>query len=56
MWFLLQEFIPGQSGSGMEGNPIYQKYSARTRHAVLYMNPNKINLDLILELLVFLGM
>lgn len=49
-----QEFIPVQSGSGMEENPSYQKYSARTRHAVLYMNPNKINLDLILELLVFL--
>ncbi|XP_018423692.1 PREDICTED: ATP-dependent RNA helicase DHX29 [Nanorana parkeri] len=49
-----QEFIPVQSGSGMEGNPSYQKYSARTRHAVLYMNPNRINLDLILELLVFL--
>nr|DBA23579.1 TPA: hypothetical protein GDO54_014478 [Pyxicephalus adspersus] len=49
-----QEFIPVQSGSGIEGNPVYQNFSARTRHAVLYMNPNKINLDLILELLVYL--
>ncbi|XP_063818252.1 ATP-dependent RNA helicase DHX29 isoform X2 [Pseudophryne corroboree] len=49
-----QEFIPAQAGSVMEVNPCYQRYSARTRHAVLYMNPNKINLDLVLELLVFL--
>ncbi|KAM9328858.1 ATP-dependent RNA helicase DHX29 isoform 1-T1 [Gastrophryne carolinensis] len=47
-----QEFIPVQSG--MEMSPYYEKFSARTCHAVLYMNPNKINLDLILELLVFL--
>ncbi|KAM3939787.1 ATP-dependent RNA helicase DHX29 [Leptodactylus fuscus] len=49
-----QEFIPVQSGSLVDVNPSYQKYSARTQHAVLYMNPNKINLDLILDLLVFL--
>ncbi|XP_040277188.1 ATP-dependent RNA helicase DHX29 [Bufo bufo] len=47
-----QEFIP--VGSVMDVNPSYKKFSARTQHAVLYMNPNKINLDLILELLVFL--
>lgn len=49
-----QEFIPVQSSSLVDVNPSYQKYSARTQHAILYMNPNKINLDLILELLVFL--
>ncbi|KAG8598934.1 hypothetical protein GDO81_002806 [Engystomops pustulosus] len=49
-----QEFIPVQSGSLVDVNPSYQKYSARTQHAVQYMNPNKINLDLILELLVYL--
>ncbi|XP_075039691.1 ATP-dependent RNA helicase DHX29 [Mixophyes fleayi] len=49
-----QEYIPVQSGSLMEVNPCYQRFSARTRHAVLYMNPNRINLDLLLELLVFL--
>ncbi|KAM8961708.1 ATP-dependent RNA helicase DHX29 isoform 2-T2 [Pelodytes ibericus] len=49
-----QEFMPGQSGMGLDPSPYYQKFSKRTRHAVLYMNPNKINLDLILELLVFL--
>ncbi|XP_077141111.1 ATP-dependent RNA helicase DHX29 isoform X1 [Ranitomeya variabilis] len=49
-----QEFIPVESGSAMDVNPSYQKYSARTQHAILYMNPNRINLDLVLELLVFL--
>uniref|UniRef100_A0A8D0CDV3 ATP-dependent RNA helicase DHX29 n=1 Tax=Scleropages formosus TaxID=113540 RepID=A0A8D0CDV3_SCLFO len=29
-------------------------YSSRTRHAVQYMNPNKINMDLILDLLNYL--
>lgn len=37
-----------------ELSPFYQKYSSRTQYAVLYMNPHKINLDLILELLVYL--
>ncbi|XP_030048986.1 ATP-dependent RNA helicase DHX29 isoform X1 [Microcaecilia unicolor] len=49
-----QEYIPLQTGTAVDLGPAYQKYSRRTRHAVLYMNPNKINLDLILELLVFL--
>ncbi|XP_052015619.1 ATP-dependent RNA helicase DHX29 [Apodemus sylvaticus] len=49
-----QEYIPVQSGASTELNPFYQKYSNRTQHAILYMNPHKINLDLILELLVYL--
>ncbi|XP_028919858.1 ATP-dependent RNA helicase DHX29 isoform X1 [Ornithorhynchus anatinus] len=49
-----QEYIPSQAGPSVELNPYYQKYSGRTQHAVLYMNPHKINLDLILELLAFL--
>lgn len=49
-----QECIPVQSGSSPELSPFYQKYSSRTQYAVLYMNPHKINLDLILELLVYL--
>nr|XP_033787141.1 ATP-dependent RNA helicase DHX29 [Geotrypetes seraphini] len=49
-----QEYIPLQTGTAADLGPAYQKYSSRTRHAVAYMNPNKINLDLILELLVFL--
>ncbi|XP_028640168.1 ATP-dependent RNA helicase DHX29 [Grammomys surdaster] len=49
-----QEYIPVQSGASAELNPFYQKYSSRTQHAILCMNPHKINLDLILELLVYL--
>ncbi|XP_069483380.1 ATP-dependent RNA helicase DHX29 [Ambystoma mexicanum] len=51
-----QEFIPVAASSGADLGPGYQRYSKRTCHAVLYMNPNKINLDLILELLVFLDL
>ncbi|KAM4707688.1 ATP-dependent RNA helicase DHX29 [Discoglossus pictus] len=49
-----QEFIPAQGGTGVDLSPYFQRYSNRTRHAVLYMNPNRINLDLILDLLVYL--
>ncbi|XP_076973262.1 ATP-dependent RNA helicase DHX29 isoform X5 [Tamandua tetradactyla] len=49
-----QEFIPVQTGGTVDLNPFYQKYSSRTQHAILYMNPHKINLDLILELLAYL--
>uniref|UniRef100_A0A673VLB8 ATP-dependent RNA helicase DHX29 n=1 Tax=Suricata suricatta TaxID=37032 RepID=A0A673VLB8_SURSU len=49
-----QEYIPVQTGSTADLNPFYQKYSSRTQHAILYMNPHKINLDLILELLIYL--
>ncbi|XP_021117077.1 ATP-dependent RNA helicase DHX29 isoform X4 [Heterocephalus glaber] len=49
-----QEYIPLQTGTSADLNPFYQKYSSRTQHAILYMNPHKINLDLILELLVYL--
>ncbi|XP_043743221.1 ATP-dependent RNA helicase DHX29 isoform X2 [Cervus elaphus] len=49
-----QEYIPVQTGTSADLNPFYQKYSSRTQHAILYMNPHKINLDLILELLTYL--
>ncbi|XP_034512125.1 ATP-dependent RNA helicase DHX29 isoform X2 [Ailuropoda melanoleuca] len=49
-----QEYIPVHTGSSADLNPFYQKYSNRTQHAILYMNPHKINLDLILELLIYL--
>ncbi|XP_004678377.1 PREDICTED: ATP-dependent RNA helicase DHX29 [Condylura cristata] len=49
-----QEYIPIQTGASVDLNPFYQKYSNRTQHAILYMNPHKINLDLILELLIYL--
>ncbi|NXB91223.1 DHX29 helicase, partial [Vidua chalybeata] len=49
-----QEYVPIQSGSGIDLAPHYVKYSNRTQQAVLYMNPYKINLELILELLAYL--
>uniref|UniRef100_A0A8B9U0L9 ATP-dependent RNA helicase DHX29 n=1 Tax=Anas zonorhyncha TaxID=75864 RepID=A0A8B9U0L9_9AVES len=49
-----QEYVPVQSGSGIDLSPYYEKYSSRTQQAVFYMNPYKINLELILELLAYL--
>ncbi|TRZ14280.1 hypothetical protein HGM15179_012819 [Zosterops borbonicus] len=49
-----QEYVPVQSGSGIDLAPYYAKYSNRTQQAILYMNPYKINLELILELLAYL--
>ncbi|KAM6328246.1 ATP-dependent RNA helicase DHX29 isoform 2-T2 [Alca torda] len=49
-----QEYVPIQSGSGIDLAPYYAKYSSRTQQAIFYMNPYKINLELILELLAYL--
>ncbi|XP_059689299.1 ATP-dependent RNA helicase DHX29 isoform X3 [Gavia stellata] len=49
-----QEYVPIQSGSGIDLAPYYEKYSSRTQQAIFYMNPYKINLELILELLAYL--
>ncbi|XP_068781346.1 ATP-dependent RNA helicase DHX29 isoform X2 [Struthio camelus] len=49
-----QEYVPIQSGSGIDLAPYYDKYSSRTQQAIFYMNPYKINLELILELLAYL--
>ncbi|XP_067172773.1 ATP-dependent RNA helicase DHX29 isoform X3 [Apteryx mantelli] len=49
-----QEYVPVQSGSGIDLAPYYEKYSSRTQQAIFYMNPYKINLELILELLAYL--
>uniref|UniRef100_A0A674H593 ATP-dependent RNA helicase DHX29 n=1 Tax=Taeniopygia guttata TaxID=59729 RepID=A0A674H593_TAEGU len=49
-----QEYVPIQPGSGINLAPYYAKFSNRTQQAVLYMNPYKINLELILELLAYL--
>ncbi|KAK2521146.1 Dhx29 [Columba guinea] len=49
-----QEHVPIQSGSGIDLAPYYAKYSSRTQQAIFYMNPYKINLELILELLAYL--
>ncbi|XP_042310368.1 ATP-dependent RNA helicase DHX29 [Sceloporus undulatus] len=49
-----EESIPNQTAQSFDLGPYYQKYSSRTRQAIFYMNPCKINFDLILELLAFL--
>lgn len=49
-----QELIVRDSGSGWDLGPELDHFSSRTRHALQYMNPNKINMDLILDLLAYL--
>ncbi|KAL4617559.1 ATP-dependent RNA helicase DHX29 [Arapaima gigas] len=49
-----QEFVTRESGGGWSDGPNLDHYSSRTRHAVQFMNPNKINMDLILDLLDYL--
>uniref|UniRef100_A0AAY4EET9 RNA helicase n=1 Tax=Denticeps clupeoides TaxID=299321 RepID=A0AAY4EET9_9TELE len=39
---------------GWDLGPELDHFSPRTRHALQYMNPNKINMDLIVDLLVYL--
>ncbi|XP_041103244.1 ATP-dependent RNA helicase DHX29-like isoform X2 [Polyodon spathula] len=49
-----QEFIVKDTGPVWDLGSDLQNYSSRTCRAVQYMNPNKINMDLILDLLDFL--
>uniref|UniRef100_A0A8D0KJS2 ATP-dependent RNA helicase DHX29 n=1 Tax=Salvator merianae TaxID=96440 RepID=A0A8D0KJS2_SALMN len=49
-----QENVPVPSASSVDLGPYYENYSSRTRQAIFYMNPYKINFDLVLELLAYL--
>ncbi|XP_045695817.1 ATP-dependent RNA helicase DHX29 isoform X2 [Phyllostomus hastatus] len=49
-----QEYLPARTGAGAGLDSRYQQYSGRTQHALLHMNPQKVNLDLVAELLAFL--
>ncbi|KAF6123904.1 DExH-box helicase 29 [Phyllostomus discolor] len=49
-----QEHVPTQAAAGADLNPRYQQYSGRTQQALLHMDPQKVNLDLVVELLAFL--
>ncbi|XP_043106374.1 ATP-dependent RNA helicase DHX29 isoform X2 [Puntigrus tetrazona] len=49
-----QELIARDSGSGWDLGPELDHFSSRTRRVLQYMNPNKINMDLILDLLEYL--
>jgi len=51
---LLQEVILRDS-SGWDLGPDLDHFSSRTRQMLQYMNPNKINMDLLVDLIDYLG-
>lgn len=52
---LLQEMIMRDSTSGWDLGPELDHFSSRTRQVLQYMNPNKINMDLLVELIAYIG-
>lgn len=52
---LFQEVILRDSPTGWELGRDLDHFSSRTRQVLQYMNPNKINMDLLVELLDYLG-
>lgn len=51
---LLQEVIVRDS-SGWDLGPELDHFSSRTRQVLQYMNPNKINMDLLVDLVDYIG-
>ncbi|XP_056146501.1 ATP-dependent RNA helicase DHX29 [Lampris incognitus] len=51
---LHQEAIVRESGGGLELGPDLDHFSSRTRQVLQYMNPNKINMDLLLDVIDYL--
>lgn len=51
---LLQEMIVRDS-PGWDLGPELDHFSSRTRQVLQYMNPNKINMDLLVELIAYIG-
>ncbi|XP_019938004.2 ATP-dependent RNA helicase DHX29 [Paralichthys olivaceus] len=49
-----QEVIVRDSGSGWDLGPELDHFSSRTRQVLQYMNPNKINMDLLVDLVDYL--
>ncbi|XP_039856737.1 ATP-dependent RNA helicase DHX29 [Simochromis diagramma] len=49
-----QEVIVRDSSSGWDLGPDLDHFSSRTRHVLQYMNPNKINMDLLVDLIDYL--
>lgn len=43
------------SSSGWDLGPDLDHFSSRTRQVLQYMNPNKINMDLLVDLVDYLG-
>lgn len=52
---LFQEVIMRDSSSGWDLGPDLDHFSSRTRQVLQYTNPNKINMDLLVELIDYLG-
>uniref|UniRef100_A0A8B9JY29 RNA helicase n=1 Tax=Astyanax mexicanus TaxID=7994 RepID=A0A8B9JY29_ASTMX len=50
----LQHQVTSFNSAGWDLGPELDHFSSRTRRALQYMNPNKINMDLILDLLAYL--
>lgn len=48
--------IMRDSTSGWDLGPELDHFSSRTRQVLQYMNPNKINMDLLVELIAYIGM
>lgn len=51
----VQEVIVKDSSSGWDLGADLDNFSSRTKHVLQYMNPYKINIDLLVDLLNFLG-
>uniref|UniRef100_A0A3Q3FY04 RNA helicase n=1 Tax=Labrus bergylta TaxID=56723 RepID=A0A3Q3FY04_9LABR len=49
-----QEVIVRDSSSGWDLGPDLDHFSSRTRHVLQHMNPNKINMDLLVDLIDYL--
>lgn len=52
---LFQEVIVRDSSSGWDLGPDLDHFSSRTRQVLQYMNPNKINMDLLVDLIDYIG-
>lgn len=52
---LAQEFLVKDCNAGWDLGPDLDHFSSRTRHVLQYMNPNKINVELLLDIIDYLG-
>lgn len=52
---LFQEVMVRDSSSGWDLGPDLDHFSSRTRQVLQYMNPNKINMDLLVDLIDYIG-
>lgn len=55
MCFCLFQEVIVRDSSGWDLGPDLDHFSSRTRQVLQYMNPNKINMDLLVDLMDYLG-